>query len=334
MKKPNRKTKLTMRTISVLFLGSALTFVALATMSELSLFSSKYPAATKLASCSLCHTSAPALNSYGKDYKQAGRNAAAFSSIEAKDSDGDGYTNLQEIQAGTKPYDAADKPTPVYTSTLEFAHFAAGGMWRSFLIVNNNASAEISGKAEFIGTDSNPITVEVDGIAENSHSFTIAKDGFLKLGINSTVGDKSGWCKVSATGTIGGMLVYQAMSGAAAISQATVLPSTRMKKFRMPMPQLGSDTIVGLALANVTDNPNRVTLGYYTPDGTLAVGTATVDLSPKSQQAKVIYQFISSIPTTQEGVLEVTSTEDLTAVGLLFVNNWAVFTSVPIVGIP
>ncbi len=333
MEKTTRKTTSAWSAICILCVFSVLTLVVWAAMNDQTLFTQRYPG-SKLAGCSLCHTTAPALNSYGRDYKEAGRNAAALGTIESKDSDGDGYTNLQEITAGTKPYDATDKPTPVYTSALEFAHFAAGGIWRTFIIVNNNSSAEISGIAEFIGTDGNPILVDVDGTAKSSHSFTLVKDGFLKLMITSSAGDKAGRCKVSATGPVGGMLVYQAMSGNSAISQATVLPSNRMKKFRMPMPQLGTDTIIGLALANVTDNINHVTLKYYKPDGTLAEGTATVDMAPRSQQAKVMFQFISSIPSTQEGVLEVTSTEDLASVGLLFINNWAVFASVPIVAVP
>ncbi len=59
-------------------------------------------------SCSVCHTSAPALNAYGVDILAFGDGP----SIEGRDSDGDGYTNGQEILVDcTNPADANDHGT-------------------------------------------------------------------------------------------------------------------------------------------------------------------------------------------------------------------------------
>ena len=84
----------------------------------------KYPniVGTRIDSCSLCHTSPPTLNAYGAAYLAAGRNTAAFAAIENTDSDGDGWTNIQEIMALTFPGDASDhpaasSPTPTSTAT-------------------------------------------------------------------------------------------------------------------------------------------------------------------------------------------------------------------------
>jgi hypothetical protein len=66
----------------------------------------------------MCHTSAPNLNPYGAAYKAAGRNTAAFALIENLDSDGDGFTNLQEINALTFPGDSLSHPVlPTATKT-------------------------------------------------------------------------------------------------------------------------------------------------------------------------------------------------------------------------
>ncbi|MBA4373755.1 MAG: hypothetical protein C0402_12960 [Thermodesulfovibrio sp.] len=82
---------------------------AFAVSSYLSSFSSTYPASTSDSfSCSLCHTSVPSRNPYGAAYG-SGHN---FSAIANLDSDGDGATNLAEINAGTNPGDPASKPTP------------------------------------------------------------------------------------------------------------------------------------------------------------------------------------------------------------------------------
>jgi len=82
----------------------------------LTAFVAAYPhtAASALNSCSVCHTSIPQLNSYGHDYQSHGRN---FDAIELLDSDGDGYTNLEEIQALTFPGDANSYPSTPPTPT-------------------------------------------------------------------------------------------------------------------------------------------------------------------------------------------------------------------------
>jgi hypothetical protein len=69
--------------------------------------------------CTVCHpsTSGPSYNSYGEDirYRIADLNMSrteAFVDAESVDSDGDGYTNGQEITVDcTFPWDAADRGT-------------------------------------------------------------------------------------------------------------------------------------------------------------------------------------------------------------------------------
>jgi hypothetical protein len=80
----------------------------------LSAFETTYPAAagSRIDACNLCHNSpegGDARNSYGLSYASSGHNFAAIENI---DSDGDGWTNLQEIKSLTFPGDANDHPTP------------------------------------------------------------------------------------------------------------------------------------------------------------------------------------------------------------------------------
>jgi hypothetical protein len=77
-------------------------------------FNSKYKTSGgKLDSCSTCHVagegpSKETLNPYGTDLQ---KNAFDFGAIEGLDSDGDGVTNIDEINGGSFPGDPADKPT-------------------------------------------------------------------------------------------------------------------------------------------------------------------------------------------------------------------------------
>jgi hypothetical protein len=80
-----------------------------ATMDDQKAFVAKYPdAKAKLGKCSTCYEKAmpkkedAALNAYGKDVKETGK-VVDFAKVEAKDSDGDGVNNLDEIKAGTNP---------------------------------------------------------------------------------------------------------------------------------------------------------------------------------------------------------------------------------------
>jgi hypothetical protein len=84
-------------------------------MDEQKAFVAKYPdAKAKLGKCATCHTKGmpkkddAELNAYGKDLKESGK-PADFAKVEAKDSDGDGVKNADEIKAGTNPGDAASK---------------------------------------------------------------------------------------------------------------------------------------------------------------------------------------------------------------------------------
>ncbi len=78
-------------------------------------------------SCTTCHSAAPSLNAFGEDVSAAllpddprplseaaftANLGAALHAVEGLDSDGDGYSNLDEIELGSSPADAQSVPTP------------------------------------------------------------------------------------------------------------------------------------------------------------------------------------------------------------------------------
>jgi hypothetical protein len=96
--------------VVIFFLANAIIagFFALAFGSPgyLTDFRTAYPT-TALNSCTVCHTSPPTLNPYGNAWLASGYDFAAIAGL---DSDGDGFSNIAEIQAGTYPGNAASKP--------------------------------------------------------------------------------------------------------------------------------------------------------------------------------------------------------------------------------
>jgi hypothetical protein len=78
----------------------------------LSQFNTKYDTrGTKLDSCQTCHTTpaggAENVNPYGQDFA---KNNHDFAAVEGLDSDGDGFSNIDEIKAETFPGDPNDNP--------------------------------------------------------------------------------------------------------------------------------------------------------------------------------------------------------------------------------
>jgi len=102
----------TTKRILIVLASLGLSTTLLGTMDMQKKFAEKYPdAKAKLGKCSTCHTKAMPkkgeadLNAYGKDLGKE----MDFAGAEAKDSDGDGVKNVDEIKAGTNPGDPASK---------------------------------------------------------------------------------------------------------------------------------------------------------------------------------------------------------------------------------
>jgi hypothetical protein len=110
-------------TVSVVALTLVLGFtvIALADSGALADFNAQYPKNKYANNCNICHKgSPPARNPYGTDLVKAGAtagniSAATFLAVEGLDSDGDGATNIAEINAGTWPGDPKSKPALAIT---------------------------------------------------------------------------------------------------------------------------------------------------------------------------------------------------------------------------
>jgi len=119
------------------------------------------------------------MNSYGTDYKNAGRNVAALKAIENVDSDGDGYTNKEEIDALSYPGDATDDPTkvPAPRITYTLPELEALAQHKQFLLMNTSRSGDFY--AEYEGVTLLDLLNDA-GMAENTTTVTVfAPDGYF-----------------------------------------------------------------------------------------------------------------------------------------------------------
>lgn len=105
----NRRTSIIILSAAVVLAASVTGAQANSTWSNA--FGAAYPAAdgSRIDTCALCHTAAPALNPYGASYAIFGH---SFTAVAAGDADGDGFSNAVEIAALSFPGDSTDRPAP------------------------------------------------------------------------------------------------------------------------------------------------------------------------------------------------------------------------------
>jgi hypothetical protein len=170
-------------------------------------FLTVYPFArsTKLDDCSLCHPGGKVgtknygscdychntyllqpphgpvpLNGYGQDYLNAGRSQNALTKIETLDSDGDGYSNIEEIDALTFPGNKSDYPGLIPAPTLLLTEDLIRKLprYREFLLMN--ATKDQDWYAQYVGVRIIDLLNFV-GIQPGATQITVfAPDGFSK----------------------------------------------------------------------------------------------------------------------------------------------------------
>jgi hypothetical protein len=116
----------------------------------------------ELGSCQWCHysfgydgqaggTIDGTMNEYGRAYRDAGRLASSFATIENVDSDGDTYSNIDEINAIRFPGNADDDPSkvPAPYRVYNRAQIEAMTAHTQFLLMNTSRSGD--GYAQYTG---------------------------------------------------------------------------------------------------------------------------------------------------------------------------------------
>ncbi len=168
---------------------------ALAFSSYTNAFNTKYGTSgtsggTTLGSCITCHTNlngGASWNLYGLDVQgkiSSGINGA-LTAVEPTDSDHDGFTNINEINAGTFPGDPkstpapAPTPPPASTYTVTFTVTNSAGPLQGASVVMDGIKKKTNnfGKAEFTN------------VANGDHKYTVSMRGYKRASGTVTVKD-------------------------------------------------------------------------------------------------------------------------------------------------
>ena len=139
-------------------------------------FATRYPVSPLGSNCTICHTTGSNTNPYGTALVGAGGTGGnidpgAFTAVETLDSDGDTYTNLEEITARTFPGDPNDFPNAL--PTIDSFVPAVGTLGTEFTIMGSGLGAK---KGKIVVSD-----------ASVSATLKIAKDGWTETQISATL---------------------------------------------------------------------------------------------------------------------------------------------------
>lgn len=125
------------------------------------------------------------LNPYGEDYRNAGRfRVSGFRDIEGIDSDGDGYTNIEEINALTFPGDPNDNPSMVPAPYIIYSleDIEAMPFHAQFLLMNTSRGGTdgVDYYGEYAGVKMKEL-LEITGIRGDSDTIAVfSADGWLQ----------------------------------------------------------------------------------------------------------------------------------------------------------
>lgn len=118
------------------------------------------------------------INAYGKAYHNNGRDQSAIRTIEAEDSDSDGYSNIDEINADRYPGDIKDDPSLTEAPSVIFSmdELEAMPQHTQFLLMNTSRSGDFY--AEYTGVPMEELLKAVDIRPEASGITVFAPDGW------------------------------------------------------------------------------------------------------------------------------------------------------------
>ena len=220
--------------------------------------------------------------------------------------------------------------SPASEETVYIPHFAAGGGWVTQVILVNPTDSTITGTAGFLGPGSGTIAASPviltldDGSTGSDFDYSIPLRSSQRFTTANPFGElNSGSVRAvpdSGNAAPSGLVVFSYAPAGKTLSEAGVPALPKGSVFRAyaeasGMPDQMGLISTGLAITNVADTSNTVTLEVTHLDGSLAAAPEPLTLPPSGQVARFLNE-IFSLPDNFSGVLRVTSTADIAIVAL------------------
>ncbi len=157
-------------------------------------FTSKY-GSSSISTCAVCHQgSPPALNPFGSDFASASIGNHTFNSaLESRDSDGDGFSNLAEINAHTFPGDPSSKPAATDTTPPTVTSFSIPSTSSSLTVpITSFVATDNVGVTGYALSESGSAPASGwSGSAPSSHTFSSAGNKTLYAWARDAAGNLS-----------------------------------------------------------------------------------------------------------------------------------------------
>ena len=214
--------------------------------------------------------------------------------------------------------------------TVYFPHFAAGGGWVTQVILVNPTDSTITGTVGFLGPGSgtiaaSPVVLTLDdGSTGSDFDYSIPPRSSQRFTTSNPSGAlKAGSVRAtpnSGNTTPSGLVVFSYAPAGKTLSESGVAALPEGTGFRVYAEASGTPGQVGsintgLAITNVAQASNTVTLEVTNLDESLAAAPEMLTLPPSGQVARFLND-IFSLPDNFSGVLRVASTDDVAIVAL------------------
>ena len=141
--------------------------------------------------------------------------------------------------------DAAPESDPVV-----FPHLAAGGGYRTQVVLINPTSTELSGQIRLVASDGTPLQVEWDGVPASEGTYQIAPNGVYLAELTSGDDVAVGFAELTPDVGISpsGSVIFQLWDGSNLVTEAGVGVTPETTAARISLDNVGR--LTGLAIAN------------------------------------------------------------------------------------
>jgi hypothetical protein len=216
----------------------------------------------------------------------------------------------------------ADLTLPLRDTPIYFPQFVDGGGYTTSLTLMNTSGAPEAGRFQIIDANGSPFTVtQVGGTNDSSFSYLIPPGGVFRFQTDGfPAGTAAGWVQLipdAGTSTPVGSGVFGYTWEGILVSESGI-PAADATTHARIFVDLSGNHNTGLAIANVADTNNVISINAFQIDGSSTAGEnkGPRHLPAKGYDAAFADSFISGLPENFRGVLDILSMTPFAALTL------------------